>query len=249
LTTGILLSVREKATRLPGKVLKPLGDCNVTEFLLRRLKGVRNADCVILATSIDPRDTVLADTAEREGVIAFRGSEDDKLERYRDAARAYDVDFVIVVDGDDPFVSVRHIEALIEAQLAHSPDFVVYDGLPLGATGFGVSRLGLEKVCQQKDARNTEVWGHLFTENDAFTSVAQQEKNPVFNRPDIRMTLDYPEDYAFFTAVIEGLGTDRSSADFEDVMTFLEHRPDIVAINASVAETYAAHLAASRSAG
>ena len=45
--TGLLLSVREKATRLPGKVLKPLGDGNVTEFLLRRLQSVGNAQAVI----------------------------------------------------------------------------------------------------------------------------------------------------------------------------------------------------------
>lgn len=248
MTTGILLSVREKATRFPGKVLKPLGDCNVTEFLLRRLKGVRNADCVILATSVDPRDAVLAETAIREGAIAFRGSEDDKLMRYRDAARTYKLDYVIVVDGDDPFVSARHIEELIAVQQASAPDFIVYDGLPLGATGFGVSREGLERVCENKEARNTEVWGHLFTENAVFKSESLEETDPVLNRPDIRMTLDYPEDYEFFLAVIEGLAADRSPPDFENVMALLQHRPDIVGINAGVAETYAAHLAASRSA-
>ncbi len=246
--TGVLLSVREKATRLPGKVLKPLGDANVTEFLLRRLKSIGNADAVILATSIDPRDKILAEIAEREGTIPFRGSEDDKLERYRNAARIYGLDFVIVVDGDDPFVSAGHIEKLIAAQNATGPDFIVYEGLPLGATGFGVSRDGLERVCEQKKARDTEVWGHLFTENPAFKSEALQETDPLLNRPEIRMTLDYPEDYAFFTAVIEGLAADGTPPDFENVMAFLRNRPDIVTINAGVAETYAAHLAASRSA-
>ena len=244
--TGVLLSVREKATRLPGKVLKPLGDANVTEFLLRRLKSIGNADAVILATSIDPRDKILAEIAEREGTIPFRGSEDDKLERYRNAARIYELDFVIVVDGDDPFVSAGHIEKLIAAQNETAPDFIVYEGLPLGATGFGVSRGGLERVCEQKEARDTEVWGHLFTENPAFKSEALQETDPLLNRPEIRMTLDYPEDYAFFTAVIKGLAADGTPPDFENVMAFLRNRPDIVAINAGVAETYAAHLAASR---
>jgi spore coat polysaccharide biosynthesis protein SpsF len=245
--SGILLSVREKATRLPGKVLKQLGDCNVTQFLLRRLKGVANADMVILATSTDPRDRVLAEIAEREGVIAFCGSEDDKLERYRDAARIYELDFVVVVDGDDPFVSARHIERLIEAQRAGRPDFIVFDGLPLGATGFGVSREGLESICAGNEGRNTEVWGHLFTENADFQSVVLMETDPILNRPEIRMTLDYPEDYMFFTAVIEGLAVERKEPNFENVMAFLADRPDIVSLNAGVAETYAAHLAASRS--
>lgn len=245
---GILLSVREKATRLPGKVLKRLGDANVTEFLLRRLMGVRNADMVILATSVDPRDTVLADIADREGATAFRGSEDDKLERYRDAARLHGLDFVIVVDGDDPFVSTRHIERLIDLQKAEAPDFAVWDGLPLGATGFGVSRSGLERVCDRKEARNTEVWGHLFTENPEFVSRFLAETDPVLNRPDMRMTLDYPEDYDFFVAVVNGLAEQGLAPDFENVMAFLNDRPEIVAINQGVAEIYATHLSASRSA-
>ena len=35
---GILLSVREKSSRLPGKVLKKIIDKNVTEHLISRLK-------------------------------------------------------------------------------------------------------------------------------------------------------------------------------------------------------------------
>ena len=248
MTTGLLLSVREKATRLPGKVLKPLGDCNVTEFLIRRLQDVANADKVILATSLDPRDKVLVKIAEQESAIAFRGSEDDKLERYRDAANANDLDFVVVVDGDDPFVSTRHIEQLIAAYHKDPVDFIVYEGLPLGATGFGVGRASLERICRQKETKNTEIWGHLFTESPDFSSVALREKDPVFHRPDVRMTLDYPEDYDFFCAVIHGLAAAGLSRDFEDIMRFLQVRPDIVAINARVAEKYKEHLASSKGA-
>lgn len=244
--TGLLLSVREKATRLPGKVLKPLGDGNVTEFLLRRLQSVGNAQAVILATSVDPRDGVLADIAERMGAIAFRGSEDDKLLRYRDAARAHDLDFTVVVDGDDPFVSTTHIARLIDAQQTDPVDFIVCDGLPLGATGFGVSREGLERICDMKQENNTEIWGHLFTENPEFRSAALDETDPLLNRPDIRMTLDYPEDHDFFRAVIDGLAAAGRTAEFEQIMAFLDAHPEVVAINAGVAEKYEAHLAQSR---
>ena len=247
--TGVLLSVREKATRLPGKVLKPLGDANVTEFLLRRIKSVGNADAVILATSIDPRDKILAEIAEREGTIPFCGSENDKLERYRDAARLHDLDFVVIVDGDDPFVSTRHIEQLIDTQRTYSVDYIVYNGLPLGATGFGIGRDGLERVCELKSVENTEIWGHLFTENADFRSTALQETDPALNRPDVRMTLDYPEDYDFFCAVVDCLAVKQASTDFENIMALLNDRPDIVALNADVTEKYEAHFNQSRNTG
>jgi spore coat polysaccharide biosynthesis protein SpsF len=246
--TGILLSVREKATRLPGKVLKPLGDGNVTEFLVRRLRTVPNADAVVLATSTDQRDDVLADIAAAEGVPAFRGSEDDKLLRYRDAARAHGLDFTVIVDGDDPFVSTAHIARLIDAVAADPADYIVWDGLPLGATGFGVGRPALEAVCADGAERNTEIWGHLFTENPAFVCRTIAETDPRLNRPDIRMTLDYPEDLTFFTAVVDGLAEAGRAATFENVMSFLNDRPDVVAINADLAEKYEAHLVSSRTA-
>ena len=179
------------------------------------------------------------------GAIAFRGSEDDKLLRYRDAARAHDLDFTVVVDGDDPFVSTTHIARLIDAQQTDPVDFIVCDGLPLGATGFGVSREGLERICDMKQENNTEIWGHLFTENPEFRSAALDETDPLLNRPDIRMTLDYPEDHDFFRAVIDGSAAAGRTAEFEQIMAFLDAHPEVVAINAGVAEKYEAHLAQS----
>ena len=57
--TGILLSVREKATRLPGKVLLPLGDYNVTEHLLYRLQGSKYADEVVPQKTYSPLDNLI----------------------------------------------------------------------------------------------------------------------------------------------------------------------------------------------
>ena len=152
----------------------------------------------------------------------------------------------IQFDGDDPFVSTTHIERLIDAQQTDPVDFIVCDGLPLGATGFGVSREGLERICDMKQENNTEIWGHLFTENPEFRSASLDETDPLLNRPDVRMTLDYPEDYDFFSAVIDGLTAAGCTTEFEQIMAFLDVHPEVVGINAGVAEKYEAHLAQSR---
>jgi spore coat polysaccharide biosynthesis protein SpsF len=242
---GILLSVREKATRLPGKVLKPLGGANVTQFLIRRLRQSHRAARVLLATSTDPRDTVLVGLAGEEGIDAFQGSPDDKLLRYRDACRAFGLDFAVVVDGDDPFVSVGHIDRLIEYAEGTPVDFVTCADLPLGATGFGLAAAALERVCAGRPEGNTEVWGRLFLDDPRFVCASLPEGDPAYARPDIRMTLDYEEDYRFFVAVVDGLGDQGREPTFPAIMDYLAAHPDVVAINRGAQQRYEAHLAAS----
>lgn len=239
--SGILLSVREKATRFPGKVLKPLGaGTNVTQFLLRRLKTSARASAVVLATSDDPRDAVLGEIAADEGIACFKGSADDKLRRYRDAARKYGFDFVVIVDGDDPFVSISHIDRIIGHATANPGDFITFVNLPLGTTGFGLRTKALVRMCASRPENNTEVWGALFRDDPSYLCVDLHENDPILARPEVRMTLDYPEDYAFFTAVTGA--QDAAAVTFELVMRFLSERSDVVAINRDVQAAYEAHL-------
>ncbi len=245
--TAILHSVRNKARRFPGKVLKPVAGANLTAFLIRRLKTARAADRVIVATSTHPDDAVLCRIAEEEGVGCFRGSLDDKLRRYRDAARREGLEFVVVVDGDDPLVSIEHIDRIIEYAAAHPADFVLFEDLPLGATGFGVRASALERVCESRPEGDTEVWGRMFFDDPAFACVRLKETNPLWRRPEIRMTIDYPEDYAFLTAVVDGLRARRLDPTFANTMALLADRPEIVEINRGVQAAYESHLKKSTS--
>ena len=240
--TGILLSVREKATRLPGKVLLPFGNCNVTEHLIQQLKTSEQADRIIVSTSTDPRDEVLVKTAKSMGVDYFKGSKDDKLLRYLDTAKEFDLDFIVIVDGDDPFCSVEHIDQMIQRVKEDNADYIIWEGLPLGATGFGVKVSALENVCHEKTIANTEIWGHFFTENKNIESVTLKEENPLYNRPDIRMTLDYQEDYDFFQEIIKNLTKEEIIVNFQNAMQFLKDKPQVSEINKKVQDKYEKHL-------
>lgn len=232
MTIGLLLSVRNKARRLPGKVLMPFAGTSVTGFLIDRLMGIDGAACVVVATSKDSRDEVLCDIAVRHGAACFRGHPDDKLRRYRDAMIAHGLTGGIVVDGDDPFVSEVHLARLLQAFNPPETDFMTWQGLPLGATGFALSLAALERYCASTNAADTEIWGSIFVDDPAYRSVFLTEIDPRFNRPNVRMTLDYELDLEFFNMVIDGLDRVGKSATFGNVMDFLAERPDVVAINA-----------------
>lgn len=221
MTVGILLSVREKASRLPGKVVKQLYDKNVTEHLLYRLKMSQLANKVIISTSTDKRDDVFEEIAKTMEVDIFRGSEDDKLLRYYDTAKKFGLDAVVIVDGDDLLCFPEYIDKTIEKlQSDSSIDVVFTKNLPLGAAASGLSFKALEKVLALKDESDTEVWGGYFTTTNHF-NVQYIEAEGIFNNPHIRMTLDYEEDFEFFKTIFETLYLKNKNFNSHNIMELL----------------------------
>jgi spore coat polysaccharide biosynthesis protein SpsF (cytidylyltransferase family) len=241
--TAIFLSIREKATRLPKKVLLPIKGKAVTEHLIERLKTAKRADQLIMTTSVHPDDQVLAGIAEKCQISCFRGSEDDKLDRYFQAAQAYRVDFIVIVDGDDLLCDPVYIDRVIRKHQKTGADFVYCQGLPLGAASSGFTLKALERVCQIKRESDTEVWGGYFTKTGLFHVECVEAEEPLLRRPDVRMTLDYKEDYQFFQKIFDALYVPGRVFSLEEVMSLLARKPEIVQINQGVQKLYEENLA------
>jgi spore coat polysaccharide biosynthesis protein SpsF len=240
---AIFLSVRNKATRLPKKVLLPLTGKTVTEHLIERLKQAKLSQQVVLTTSTHAEDQILAELAAKSGIPCFRGSEDDKLDRYLQAAKKYEIDFMVIVDGDDPLCDPIYMDRIILKRRDTEADYVHSRGLPLGANSSGFSRQALERVCQMKKENDTEVWGGYFTQTGLFRVECVEAKEPLLRRPEVRMTLDYEEDYRFFREIFEALYIPGQVFSLEEVMSLLERRPEIIRINQGVQKRYEENLA------
>jgi spore coat polysaccharide biosynthesis protein SpsF len=238
---AVFLSIRDKATRLPGKATIDIGGKPVIERLLERLKSTRESDLVVLTTSTNRDDQHLVQRARNSGFEAFAGSEEDKLQRYLDAARAFHVAFAVIVDGDDLFCSVEHIDHSIRLFFTESADYITQRGLPLGAASFGVRVEALAEVVAKKKESDTEVWGEYFTARPDFRVINVEETDPLLRQPTVRMTLDYPEDLSFFRAVYDHHHAEREPT-LREVMTILRDHPHIVALNSSVQSKYEANL-------
>ena len=240
--TAIFLSVRDKATRLPGKVMRPIHGKPAIVHLIDRLKRSREADVLVMTTSGEPGDDGLSTLAAENAIACFRGSADDKLVRYLDAADALGIDFFAVVDGDDLFADWTFVDQIIRDWRRSDADLVIVDKLPIGGTAFGVKTAAMRRVVELKAESDTEVWGGYFTETGLFDCRFLQPEDPALARPDLRMTLDYQEDLDFFTAVFDALYRPGEVFAFRDIVALLERRPDIVALNSSVQQRYEANL-------
>lgn len=239
--TAIFLSIREKATRLPKKVLLEIKGKTVTEHLIDRLKLAQLPDIIVLCTSTHPDDTILVDIAKKNGIEFFRGSEDDKLDRYFNSAIKFGIDFMIIVDGDDIFCDPICIDNIIKKFKETNADYIRYNNLPLGITSHGVKFQSLKKVLSKKEETDTEFWTHYFTDNNSF-NVIYLEPDKKLKHPEIRMTLDYIEDFNFFKEIFDRIYSPKKIFSLHDILKLLEENQQIIDINKEAQKKYIKHI-------
>ena len=240
----VFVPARVTSSRLPAKALRPLAGKPALRHLLERLKLSRMPAGVVLCTTHDAADDPLVDLAKETGVHWYRGSVDDLLDRYWQAARSFGVDVIVNVDGDDIFVDPEQVDEIISHYERTGADFITYSGLPFGAAPIVVSSSALETVCRFKRGTNTATgWARYFERPDLFHIERIEVRDPRLRHPGIRLTLDYPEDLQMFDAIYSALYRS-SPLRLRDVLGFLEQHPEIVAINANLTDQYWSHFEA-----
>lgn len=117
------IEARMNATRLPGKVLLPVGGKPVLGCLIDRLKQTPSIDEIVLATTTNPSDDVLVDFAPSKGIHYFRGSEENVMSRVIAAAESRDAELIVEVTGDNPLIDPEIIQQLIQLFLYNPCDY------------------------------------------------------------------------------------------------------------------------------
>ncbi len=239
--SAIFVSIRNKATRLPGKSFLPLGGKPLVDQLVSRLKHASIPARIVITTSVHADDEVFEDVAQRHGVSCFRGAEDDKLDRYREAMRHYGVELAAIVDGDDPLCDPGYIDRLLEAVDAKKADFGTVKGLPVGVTSNVIRLAAVARVCELKTEHDTEVWGGYFLQTGLFSTV-MLEPDVADRDADLRLTLDYQEDYDLIRAVFDALGPAGEFFTLSDALAVIRSRPELRGMNLEAAARYEANL-------
>lgn len=230
---GIIVQARLGSSRLPGKVFKQLGDKVVLEHVIDRLETIELADHVIIATTNDEKDIPIVEWAEEHRLDYFRGSEDNVLSRFYEAAREYELDTVVRITSDCPFIDPVVCQQAIEIFLSTDFDMVTNGGpdpskrtFPRGMDVSVFSFETLQEANQQASSRR---------EREHVTPYMYDKKRVgyLMTQPDYsnyRLTLDTTEDLEMMR-MLYPLIQERRSTSYLDIVDILTHRPDLVEIN------------------
>lgn len=235
---GYLITARLKSTRLPEKLLREVEGKPIFSHMLDRLKQAKRVDEIIICTSTNPQDDRLIDLAKKEGVSFFRGDEEDVLKRLYAASLEFDLDYILNITADCPFVDPLYADRIVSEYESNHADLIRALDLPHGAYSYGIKPSALGKVIEIKDDSHTEVWGRYFTDTDLFEVYDLPIDNPFHYKPDLRMTLDYPEDLEFFKAIFKALYQPGKVFSLDEILKFLELHPEVVEINRHCAASF-----------
>jgi len=229
--TGVFITARLKSSRLKNKIILDLNGKTVIDRIIERAKSVHLADGVVLCTSTNPQDDPLIQHAEKNGIDYFRGSEDDVLDRLLQAAEKFNYDAFVSITADNPLFSVFTSNELIRFYKENQLDFIMTKGIPIGLFSYFIEVKTLKIVIKIKQENDTEIWGPFVNRPDFFRTGELIVKNcPLAEN--LRLTLDYPEDYELLNRIFAHFPTEHNPSIQEVVQLLTEH-PDYLEINAN----------------
>lgn len=221
------------SSRLPGKVLVDVGGVPLLQRLLDRLRAVNEIDDIIVATTTETTDDVLADWLRVAGHHFYRGSSDDVLDRFVKAASGHDADFIVRITGDDPLKDPSIVSTAIRLIKANSQtDYVSNTIEPTWPEGLDIEVLRTEALirahreAKQKSDRE-HVTSYIWNRPHIFTL-----KNFHWHRnlSHWRWTVDKPADLELIRRIFNEFA-DKPLVSYTEIVEWLEIHPELQKIN------------------
>ena len=221
------------STRLPGKSMLNLAGEPLVGRVLERIKTSQSINEIILAIPDSPENTVLKIVADKLQVKTFLGSENDLLDRYYQAAKLANADYVVRIPADNPTPQGSEIDRIINHHtMLPGPGFssnlaeIYGSGYPdgIGAEIFDFSFL--EEVWKEELSQRKREHVHLNFFNYQTQEAVDQEWCPIstvecpveFARPDIILDVNTKEQYDYMSKLYADLYPNNPNFGILDIM-------------------------------
>lgn len=234
-----IVQARMSSTRLPGKVLKDLVGQTVLQYVIRRCQLSRRLAEVVVATTDESSDDPIVALARSMGIGVYRGSRDDVLDRYVQAALGAGADPVIRITSDCPLIEPGIIDEVLASYERTGAEFIYTEGFPRGSGDAELVTLpALQRAVQLTRPDEAYYREHVITYHWRHP---QQFRHYVLQAPqeikdlDYRLCVDEADDLEVIRRIC-GHFAPRIDFDLAEIIAFLGKHPEVAAINRHVAQ-------------
>ncbi len=219
--TVLVTQARMGSTRLPGKVLLEVNKTPLLKIHLDRLNKSKNVDKIIVATTDNSVDDLIEKLSTEWGYEVFRGSENDVLDRFYNAVKNLNPEWVVRVTSDCPLIDPLLVDKVIEVTQANSMDYgsnVIDETFPDGQDVEVCKFTALEMAWREakRDSEREHVTPYIRNNSDLNGGniyKAISIKNDIdFSK--IRITVDEERDFVLINKIIDELGPNKSWQEY-----------------------------------
>ncbi len=255
-----IIQARMGASRLPGKVLLDIGGEPMLARVVERALRSKGVDQVVVATSLEQEDDPIEVFCSQREYSCFRGSLQDVLDRYYQAAKSYSANIIVRITADCPLIDPLVIDQTLDAFYGDGPPLInqtdpvqsVPKSKPVPAWDFAANRLpppwkrtfpiGLDtEVCTYSSLeiawreanqphQREHVMPFLYEQEQRFR-VLLVNHDPDLG--DLRWTVDTPQDLELLRQVYDRFGG-RDDFSWIEVLELFKDEPELAKINAGV---------------
>jgi len=233
-----IIQARMGSSRFPGKVMELLGDKPMIGQVINQISFSSKIDDIILATTEESTDDILAEYVTKLGLKVFRGSKNNVLSRYYNAALFTDANVIIRNTGDNPLVDPTIIDKLIQTLITENCDFVSNNLKRSYPRGYDAEVLTLQSLkTAVLKAKQPEYLEHVTLYHKTHTKEFNSRnimapKNQ--RRPNLRLTVDTKKDFRVVGEIYKILTQPDSFIPIDQVIDLIDMMPEIPKINNDV---------------
>lgn len=236
--TVIIVQARMTSTRLPGKVMKTVLGKSLIEHQIERLKRVRLADELVIATTENTTDEPIITLCTSLAVPVYRGPEEDVLTRYHGAALAHGADVIVRVTSDCPLIDPAVIDQVIRFYLTSQPSFDYVSNRLEPSYPRGMDT----EVFSFRSLSEAYLEGILSSDREHVTPFIYRHPNRYAlgniryceDQSRHRWTVDTKEDFELVQRIITALHPSNPYYKLEDILQLMACHQDWLLINSHV---------------
>lgn len=225
-----ILQARVSSSRLPAKVLKPLLGVPMLLRQIERLNRSRKIDSLLVATSTEHSDDPIEQLCGEHGIECYRGSLNDVLDRFYQAALLFKPEHLVRLTADCPLTDAKLIDEVIGFYLEGGFDYAsnaiqaTYpDGLDLEVFSFSC----LEQAWREAVLPSQREHVTPFIHQQPLCFKVGHYKSAT-DLSHLRWTVDEPKDFELVTMIYEALYPNNPDFSTRDILGLLTRRPELV---------------------
>jgi spore coat polysaccharide biosynthesis protein SpsF len=231
---GCIVQARMGSSRLPGKVMKKIGDKFLLDYVLEQLQSSKKIEKLFVATTTLSMDDVICNHLSSKNISFFRGSANDVLDRYVQCAKNFSIDTIIRITADNPLIDPNIVDLVIEKFQNAKCDYATNCLPRTFPYGTEVEIFSFEKLHQvwlnaKKPSEREHVTPYFYNHPELF-KIANLENSK--NISNLRWTVDRKNDLKLVQTIIEKIN--HSPILLEDILNLYSQQPKLFEQNKPV---------------